>query len=176
MILVGGDKGTAKDAAFVRSGKCEQRTGVWLDRVIKIAATGFMLAGSKGRAEPVITIAGFEFSFVHALEILAKTSRYLVVVLNPTVKWLWISGSAKASFSGSAISEEAARCSLILPFIFLCLFFARFPLEGVKFRDLFSPIGPSRLQKRCNQLWTLSTSTFTAGSKAYDILSLPWIC
>ena len=153
MILVGGDKGTAKDAAFARSGKCEQRTGGWLERVIKMAATGLMFADLKeGRAEIPIAIAGLEFSFVHALDILAKTSRYLVVVLNPTVKWLWISGRARALFSGSAISEGATRWSLILPSIFLCLFFARFPLEGATFRDLFSPIGPSRLQERYNQL------------------------
>ena len=31
IILVDGDKGTAKDAAFARSGKCEQRTCGWLE-------------------------------------------------------------------------------------------------------------------------------------------------
>ena len=156
MILVGGDEGVAKDAAFARSGKCEQRTGGWLERVTKMAATGLMFADlEEGRAEVSIAIDGLEVSFVHALDSLANASRYLVVVLNPTVKWLWMSGRARASFSGSAISEGAARCSLILPSIFLCLFFARFPLEGATFNDLFLPIGPSRLQKRYNQLWTL---------------------
>ena len=147
MILVGGDKGTAKDAAFARSGKCEHGTGGWLERVTKMAATGLMFAEfEEGRAEVSIAIAGLE------VDNLANTSRYLVVVLNPTVKWLWMSGRVRASFSGSAISEGPARCSLILPSIFLCLFFARFPFEGATFSDLFLPIGPSRLQKRCNQL------------------------
>ena len=149
MILVGGDKGTAKDAAFARSGKCEQRTCGWLERVTKMAATGLMFAALKeGRAEVLIAITGLEFSFVYVLDILANTSRYLVVVLNPMVKWLRISGHARASFSGSGLSEEVAICSLRLPPIFLCLFFARFPLEGATFRDFFSPIGTSRLRKR----------------------------
>ena len=118
-----------------------------------MAATGLMFAESKeSRAEVSIAITGLEFSFVHALDILANTSKYLVVELNPTVKWLWISGRARALFSGSAISEKAARCSLKLPSIFLCLFFARFPLERATFRDLLSPIRPSRLRKRYDQL------------------------
>ena len=153
MIFVGGDKGTAKDAAFARSGKCEQRTCGSLERVTKMAATGSIFAELKeDRAEFSIAIAGLELSFVHALDILANTSKYLVVVLNPTVKWLWISGRARASCFGSAISEEAARCSLKLLSFFLCLFFARFPLDGAIFRDLYAPIGLSRLQKRCDQL------------------------
>ena len=52
-----------------------------------MAATGLMFVDLKdGRAEVSIAIAGLEFSFMHALDISANTSRYLVVVLNPTVK------------------------------------------------------------------------------------------
>lgn len=87
IILVGGDKGTANDAAFARNGKCEHRTCDWLERVTKMAAIGLMFAElEESRAEDSIAISGLEFSFTHALDILANTSKYLVVVLNPTVK------------------------------------------------------------------------------------------
>ena len=75
-----------------------------------MAATGFMFARlEESRTEDSIAITGLESSFMHAFDILANTSKYRVVELNPTVKWFWISGRARALSSGSAISEEAVR-------------------------------------------------------------------
>ena len=57
-----------------------------------------------------------------------------------------------ASFSEIPFSEEAADCLFKVPFILVFFFFARFPLEGATFRDLCSPIGPSRLHSDESQL------------------------
>ena len=119
-----------------------------------MAANSLMLAELEGREEGSVAIVGLKLFFVHRLDVLANISRYLVVVLKPTVKWLCISGRARTSVSGRLISEEAAICSFKFPSIFLCLFFARFPFEGATFREC-SPMGLSKLQERYHQLGTL---------------------
>ena len=64
------------------------------------------------------------------------------------VKWSCISGGARAQFCERPPSEKAADWLLTTDPSFLFLFFARFPLEGATlFRDLYSPMGLSRLHE-----------------------------
>lgn len=70
MILMDGDEGLARDAALVRSGKCEYRTGGWPEQGTKTAANGLMLAElSEGRTGVLIatTVPEFSSSWVLAL-------------------------------------------------------------------------------------------------------------
>ena len=109
-----------------------------------------MLAGSReGSTEVFIatTAPGLSPSSVLGPEFRAKSSKYLVVVLKPTVKRSCISGGARAPASESPPSEQADEWPLIVKSSFLFLFFARFPLEGAIFRDLCSPMGLSRLHE-----------------------------
>ena len=83
---MGGEEGVANEAVIVRRGRCECMIEGRSERGMKIAAKGAF--GSS-------TISGFgpcPESLLGANRC-AKVSRYLVVVLNPIVRWLCISGS-----------------------------------------------------------------------------------
>ena len=68
MILVDGDEGTAREAALVRSGKCEYRTGGWPERGTKTAANGLMLAEPReGRTGVFIATTAPKSSFFWVL-------------------------------------------------------------------------------------------------------------
>lgn len=117
-----------------------------------------MLAGSRERSTEVFTATTapeLSPSSVLGPNFRARSSKYLVVLLKPTVKRSCISGGARAPASESPPSGKADEWPLMVKSSFLFLFFARFPLEGAIFRDLCSPMGLSRLHKEFESAFDL---------------------